>query len=191
MSSDALNVPARLMMSRLMRAFAAGQMTNDEFEDAALALCGRDAAVNAACEFAWFYYCDMRTHRLTGKWRLGRDARRLWALWVLLLRTEAPVREGMELSFASSCVGCLVMSGLILAVASTLPGTAGMFATLVVAAVLVAGAWHGAAWFIRHVKGRHTEGDNSMNPLCLSPFRNEADEQAARRSNVFLCGRAA
>lgn len=83
-------------MARLMRRFAAGAMTNRQFEREAEAIvdrCGDDPAPERALwEFAWRFYCDIKEHTLRGERALSRSERREWARVVLFLMTDAEYR---------------------------------------------------------------------------------------------------
>lgn len=83
-------------MARLMRRFAAGAMTNREFERAAEAIadrCQSDPAPECVLwEFVWHFYCDFAEHTLRGERALSREERREWARAVLFLMTDEEYR---------------------------------------------------------------------------------------------------
>ena len=67
----------------------AGQITNDEFEDRLLPLGSADPAVwEVFSSGAWCLYSDLREYRLTGKYRLPKEARREVTRWILFLKTD-------------------------------------------------------------------------------------------------------
>jgi hypothetical protein len=79
---------ARTQLAELTRHLVGGRVTNDEFEDR-LSLHSADPAVwEIFSSGAWFLYSDDREHRLTGKYRLSKDARREVARWILFLKTD-------------------------------------------------------------------------------------------------------
>ncbi|WP_143707314.1 hypothetical protein [Uliginosibacterium sp. TH139] len=79
---------ARDKFAELLRHLVAGQISNDEFEDN-LPLGSSDRAVSAIFwNGAWMLYDDMREYKLTGKYRLPRDAKREVARWILFLKTD-------------------------------------------------------------------------------------------------------
>ena len=86
---------SRRRLAELLRHFAAGLVSNDEFEDR----CPRgskDLAVGQILDQgAWFLYDDLHEHRLTGAYRLTNDDRKNVARWILFLestlRYEWPV----------------------------------------------------------------------------------------------------
>ncbi|HEV2852179.1 MAG TPA: hypothetical protein VHC97_05175 [Thermoanaerobaculia bacterium] len=66
---------ARTAMAEALRHLAAGQISNDEFVER-LESAGRDVAVTEIHRNgAWYLYDDTREHRLTGRQRLGGEAR--------------------------------------------------------------------------------------------------------------------
>ena len=79
---------SRTQLSELIRHLVAGRMTNDEFENR-LSLRSADPTV---CEVflsgAWCLYSDLWEYRLTGKYRLPKQARREAARWILFLTTD-------------------------------------------------------------------------------------------------------
>src|SRR5512143_2868744 len=105
---------ARLRAGELLRHFAAGQISNDEFEDSFPSR-SLDAAVQELRSEAWFLYDDLREYRLAGKDRLSSEMRHQIARWVLFLHTELeyewPVRTlpaTLLLTVANFCTVGLV-----------------------------------------------------------------------------------
>lgn len=92
---------ARLQAGELLRHYAAGQITNDQFEDHFPAGCP-DVAVREVRSAAWYLYDDLRQSRFVGTDRLSTDARREIARWVVFLHTnleyEWPVRRRLTTS---------------------------------------------------------------------------------------------
>ncbi len=76
------DLTARREMAQLLRRFAHGGLTVEEFERDAELLGDRDFTAGEAYIFAWYFYCDFKTERLIGKWHLTPESRRLWAKWV-------------------------------------------------------------------------------------------------------------
>ena len=83
-----LDLPARRAAAKLLRQFASGRMTNDEFE--ARWPRSDDTAVRVIGEAAWHLYDDIREYRLTGPDRLSFQARRAVARCVLFLHGDLP-----------------------------------------------------------------------------------------------------
>lgn len=81
------NVPARRSAATALRRFAAGLSTVGEFERDVEYL--DDDATQAFFLYAWTFYDDFRTERLSGAWRLPGRVRRDWARWALYLATDA------------------------------------------------------------------------------------------------------
>jgi hypothetical protein len=80
---------SRTKLGELIRHLAAGQITNDEFEDRLLPLGSADPAVwEVFSSGAWCLYSDLWEYRLTGKYRLPKEARREVARWILFLKTN-------------------------------------------------------------------------------------------------------
>jgi hypothetical protein len=78
---------ARDTAALLIRRFAAGRLTNDEFDEA-FPRSRLDQALSAIEGRAWHLYDDFETHRLTGRHGLTRAGRREIARWVLFLHSE-------------------------------------------------------------------------------------------------------
>lgn len=89
---------ARREMANLMRKFARGGLTVDEFEREAELLRDRDLALVDAYLFAWHFYSDFGTDELPSEKRLSPDVRRLWAKWVLFLMTSEEEYSGPSLA---------------------------------------------------------------------------------------------
>lgn len=79
---------SRRIAAELLRQFAAGRLTNDEFADRWPQ--SLDPAVTVVRDAAWFLYGDLREYRLTGPDRLSRHVRRQVVRWVLFLHTDLP-----------------------------------------------------------------------------------------------------
>ena len=77
---------ARDKAALLLRRFAAGRLTNDDFEDGMPMT--HDPAIRAIWDTAWLYYSDMKPHALTGAHRLHPDAKRAWIRWILFLDSD-------------------------------------------------------------------------------------------------------
>ena len=76
-------------LARAIRRFAAGLITNDEFEAATVGCpLSPDAAVRSLCQAAWYLYDDLHEHRLEGRFRLGKDSRRELARWLVFLKSN-------------------------------------------------------------------------------------------------------
>lgn len=88
MGRETVDVPARRATARLMRRFAAGHMTVDEFEDQMDSILDatKDEAVYEASTFAWLFYDDFTTVTLTEYWKL--EDRTSWAQFILYLMTN-------------------------------------------------------------------------------------------------------
>jgi hypothetical protein len=81
---------ARDRYSELIRHFCAGLMSNVEYDDRAAVIrrSTRDPGVEAVFWAIWGLYDDLRTHRLTGRWRLTRTTRREVARCLLFLQSN-------------------------------------------------------------------------------------------------------
>ena len=79
---------SRTELAELIRHLVAGQLTNNQFEDR-LALWSSDPAVWEVFSCgAWCLYSDLWEYRLTGNYRLPKEARREVARWILFLKTD-------------------------------------------------------------------------------------------------------
>jgi hypothetical protein len=81
--------PSRDQFAEILRQFASGRLTNDEFEDGYNELpC--DSVVNDIFRFVWMFYDSMSTHRLRGSYRLSLAQRQVFARCVLFLKSGLP-----------------------------------------------------------------------------------------------------
>ena len=84
----------RAEFAELLRRFAAGQLTNDEYEDRAFEILpvparhAEDQGLWPIMEMSWFLYDDLHKHRLDGKYKLTRDGRREVCRWILFLQSD-------------------------------------------------------------------------------------------------------
>lgn len=81
---------ARDRAAELLRHFAAGQRTNDEFEDSWPSSWQDPSVDQVFWGGAWGLYGGTRCHRLSGRDRLDRQVRREVARWVLFLKSNLP-----------------------------------------------------------------------------------------------------
>lgn len=90
MTQDSIVVDraARDVAAERLRRFAAGRVTNNEFEGSEPDT--RDPAIRAIWDTCWCFYCDMEEHRLEGDFRLDPDFRRMFARWVIFLDSDRP-----------------------------------------------------------------------------------------------------
>ncbi len=77
--SGSFETPARRSLAQLGRRLAAGRVTNDQFEDAAM--CAGPATRACYFEYFWFLYSDLREHTLS----LSREQKREVARVLLFL----------------------------------------------------------------------------------------------------------
>ena len=78
-------------LAELLRHFAAGRITNDQWDDAALPLVKtEDPALLTAWGQMWHTYDDLHEHRLTGKHELPDEWRKLVARLILFLYSDLP-----------------------------------------------------------------------------------------------------
>lgn len=90
---DTMNIDrqSRDRFAELLRHFAAGRMTNDEYEDTADSLVrSKDVALRELWWAMWPTYDDLHEHRLTGKYKLPPQGRRTIARMVLFLHSDLP-----------------------------------------------------------------------------------------------------
>jgi len=85
----AVNRQARHAYAEVLRHFAAGRLTTDQYENALVEIerrYGTDAAIRRIFDVVWLCYDDLITHRMIGGHRLNTQARRYVAQAVLFLR---------------------------------------------------------------------------------------------------------
>lgn len=85
---DVVDRVSRDRAALLLRRFAAGQITNDDFDNAIPITA--DPAIGAIWNTAWLFYSDSTTHALTGRDRLHPDMKRAWVRWILFLDSDIP-----------------------------------------------------------------------------------------------------
>ena len=95
---------ARDRAALLLRRFAAGRLTNDDFVDA-FPSSKTDPALRAVDQRAWALYDDFRTHRLTGRHALAPAGRREVARWVLFLQSDVEYTWPTRYSSSRSTTG--------------------------------------------------------------------------------------
>jgi hypothetical protein len=82
---------SRHRYAELLRHFAAGQLTNDQYEDATEHLMrSEDLALRELWWTMWSTYDDLREHRLTGEYKLPPEGRATVARMVLFLHSDLP-----------------------------------------------------------------------------------------------------
>ena len=86
---------SRAAFALSLRQFAAGRITNDEFEDR-IPRHSSDPAVRAIADAAWFLYSDLRTYRLRGRNRLPKSTRGAVSRCILFLATDLPYEWPVE-----------------------------------------------------------------------------------------------
>jgi hypothetical protein len=86
---EMIDKQARKELAALLRHLAAGQISNDQFEDRLPGM-GDPAVRQVFAEGAWFLYDDLHEHRLIGKHRLEPVSRKELARWILFLESELP-----------------------------------------------------------------------------------------------------
>jgi len=98
--------------AELLRHFLAGRITNDDYERRADQIMASDSgtedrAIAEVYQRVWFLYCDIRTHRMSGKWALPPEGRREAARWIMFL--YGPLEyEWPPLITLSGCLANLV-----------------------------------------------------------------------------------
>lgn len=113
---------ARDKFAELLRHFAAGNLTNDQYEDAAQLILKnaqrKDRLLGAMFSRVWFLYDDTHEHRLRDKRRLTGESRRAVARWILFLHSdleyEWPIKSFVSLSGCLLRICTLGLAGLVL-----------------------------------------------------------------------------
>ncbi len=77
----------RALAAGVLREFRDGGITNDEYEDRWPRNRG-DRVFWAIYDQLWFYYDDIKTHRLTGKYELSPESRELFDRCILFLESD-------------------------------------------------------------------------------------------------------
>jgi hypothetical protein len=82
---------ARLRFAEVLRHFAAGRLTNEEYEaDVDKLLDSPDRSIWAVWWSVWPTYHDCRTHRMVGHWELTKKGRRTVARMIVFLHSGLP-----------------------------------------------------------------------------------------------------
>lgn len=113
---------ARDKFAELLRHFAAGNLTNDEYEDAAHGIFEgadrKDRALWAIFSRTWFFYDDTREHRLRDNHALTDEGQHAVARCILFLHSdleyEWPIKSFISLSGCLLRLCTLGLAGLIL-----------------------------------------------------------------------------
>lgn len=77
----------RSRLAESLRHLASGQITNDQFEDAAW-IDSDDAVIDAVKWQAWMLYSDLHEHKLTGSDAVSKSDRRVVARFILFLHSD-------------------------------------------------------------------------------------------------------
>lgn len=81
----------RLSISRALRRFVGGEITNSELDDVFdKATPNRDPAIDAVAERVWFTYSDVGTYTATGRHELSPETRDLLLRCAMFLSTALP-----------------------------------------------------------------------------------------------------
>jgi hypothetical protein len=93
---------ARNKLAETLRHLLSGQITNDQFETAAL-IESDDPIIDAVVDQAWFLYSDWYEHKLTGSHALSKSDRQTVSQFILFLHSELeyewprhPLGEGIK-----------------------------------------------------------------------------------------------
>lgn len=78
----------RRRAAEVFRGFVLGRVRVDDFEKREPE--SPDPVIRAIWETAWLFYDDFRTERLTGRWRISLDQRRVFARWIMFLDSDLP-----------------------------------------------------------------------------------------------------
>lgn len=82
----------RDVAARVLRAFVAGEITNDDFDDQ-YPVCPADAAILAVYRQVWKFYDDLHEHKLVGGWTPSQQARDLLERCILFLEGDLEYRR--------------------------------------------------------------------------------------------------
>src|SRR5687768_13069691 len=78
---------ARNKLAASLRHLVSGQITNDQFEDAAIV--ESDDAIIVAIQWqAWLLYSDLREYKLTGSDAVSKSDRRIVSRFILFLHSD-------------------------------------------------------------------------------------------------------
>lgn len=180
----------RRRYAELLRHFAAGRLTNDEYEDryGEITREGEDEAMRDVFVAMWHCYDDLRTHRLDGGHTLSKQERRRVAHWILFLRSDATLADVPGKRSARRIELTLVFAPMLALVgwlATRLIGwKIASVACALVGAVIYFSYWiRGASLNPAVYRAAYsTDGDKFW------PFASRADLDSARRSPCYLCG---
>lgn len=113
---------ARDQFAELLRHFAAGNLTNHDYDAAAdHIVCDanrKDRSLWAIYSRVWFFYSDVRQHCLREEYKLTDEGRRAVARWILFLYSdleyEWPIKSFISLSGCLLRLCTLGLAGLVL-----------------------------------------------------------------------------
>lgn len=206
----AVNFPARRAYAEVLRHFAAGRLTTDQYETAASRIerqHGYDKAVMAIFGAVWECYDDLVVHRLIGGYRLTAHHRRYIAQAILFLRSddsgvaaefpEIPISNAGNaptlgeqflglawlwhwFGVAALVISLFNMSSPALCLMLALTGTAGISLSMIAHWKDVSGR--------QRDRSRPTDATKPFDVIAQWPFMNRESLTAARRHPSYLCG---
>ena len=83
-----VNRSSRTQTGELLRHLLAGRISNLDYEEKAADLDSKASAIAAIFVESWQLYDDVFEHRLTDKWKINKDDRRVVARWILFLQND-------------------------------------------------------------------------------------------------------
>ncbi|MHC9538366.1 MAG: hypothetical protein AB9903_02510 [Vulcanimicrobiota bacterium] len=173
---------SRDKLAENLRHFAAGIITNREYEDRILeSRCTGDAAAEEILHQVWYYYDDLSEHRLTGSHSLTREGREIFARLTLFLKSDIEY-EGPIVSIFAWCsiLWIYVTGGLFIYLVSQIFSNI----WLILLAVPYLGISYAVARHFIRKKNGNKEFDDS-----LWPFARLADYEAALINPPYLNGK--
>lgn len=202
----------RKQLAEEIRHLAAGQMTNDEFEERTYGLLkkSKDPALREIWEGAWGLYDDLHEHKLRGKYAVKKEHRHEIARWIVFLYSgfeyEWPVSKPV-LSFLGDLIrsilwfafllvtGCIVL----LADAAIVGGLSKLTSDRIIwpwillfilILVLVMGPiiHFGPKLFWNYHYSRYKRKMRRYGNPDIWPFIRDEDFQCAKRQPKLLCG---
>ncbi|MHC4153518.1 MAG: DUF1707 domain-containing protein [Planctomycetota bacterium] len=172
---------ARDKTAELLRHFAAGRITNDEFEDG-LPSKSKDPAIGGICWAAWFLYDDLKEHKLIRRHAVTKDGKRHIARWVVFLKSDLEYEWDDSTVFTGLLLSTLLLIIGIIGPVTLLAGHWLLGSTFLGAMIFLG---TGLLWIRKRSRKRNVK---QVELDTIWPFYRNEDFQRVRPNPIYLKG---